>query len=335
MAFDDRLGTILLGTWVCSMLYAEVLRYTWFYFKNFPRDSFLLKALVAATVLSDTASLAADCADVYLNSVTHWGDQAFILNQYWPVTLYLSTTGITAALVQSFLTVRYYSLTHNWIFALVTFVFIACALASCEATAITLAMHPAYNDRFKSRIYVIVWSSTTAVADIVISAALIMQLRSMRSSFASTESAIKRLIRQTIQTGTASSAIAICILVSFVVNNASNIESMFVFILGRIYVLTLLLNVNMRTSAHKDVIAMSTDSENRRHARGNPAVSLDGIQIHRTIVRMEEDDDSAKAKPPYDSSVFPLNPQHDSNSNTDHHLATLESIRKGPHSLDS
>ncbi|KIK61861.1 hypothetical protein GYMLUDRAFT_243031 [Collybiopsis luxurians FD-317 M1] len=331
MAYDDLLGTILLGTWVCSMLYAEVLRDTWFYFKNFPKDSLFLKALVAATVLCDSVSLAADYADVYLNMVSHWGDQTFIVKQYWPVTLYLCTTGITAALVQGFLAIRYYTLTRNWIFVLVTFALIACALATSEATATTFALHPDYSDRYRGRIPVIMWMTTTAVADIVISVALILQLYSMKTSFSNTESAIKRLIRQTIQTGTASSAIAICVLVSFLVNNSSNIETMFAFILGRVYVLTLLSNVNMRKSTNKDDITMNTEDESRKHARVNPTVTVEGIQVHRTIVRME-DDEYAEAKPTtvsYNTTSNPMNARNDSQSNND-----SESITKGEFGLD-
>lgn len=59
-------STILLGTWVCSMLFALVTKEAWFYFKNFTQDSWVLKGLVIVTLCSDTVSLTADYADVYL-----------------------------------------------------------------------------------------------------------------------------------------------------------------------------------------------------------------------------------------------------------------------------
>ncbi|KAE9398992.1 hypothetical protein BT96DRAFT_939790 [Gymnopus androsaceus JB14] len=320
--YDDVLGqffsTILIGTWIGSVLFAIVIREAYYYFKNFRRDSLFLKSYVACVVICDTVSLAADYADVYLNSVTHWGDEAFIKKQYWPVGLYLATTGVTAVLVQSFMAARYFTLTRNWIIVSVLFVFILCALGTAEATATVLTIYADYSERYKGRIPVIMWMTTTTVADIAISIALIMQLYTMKTSFSATESLIKRLIRQSIQTGSATSIVAFCVLISFLVNTASN---------RRIYVLTLLANVNMRKSSSKDDITTNTDDD-KRTGRVNPTVTIDGIQVHRTIVHMDDDFHQANPTTVSYKTSNPLSPGSDSNSNVD-----AESIKKGEYDV--
>eukprot|EP00914_Ancora_sagittata_P022183 GHVO01044102.1.p1 GENE.GHVO01044102.1~~GHVO01044102.1.p1 ORF type:complete len:220 (-),score=21.91 GHVO01044102.1:141-800(-) len=216
-------------------------------------------------------------------------------------------------------------------FMAVMFVFIVCAAATSQATGAIFTIYPQYADRVRGRIPVIIWMTTTAVADLGISFALIWQLYTMKSSFSSTESVIKRLIRQTIQTGSASSAVAICVLVSFLVNNASNIETMFAFVLGRVYVLTLFSNVNMRKTGSNGDITMITEDENKKNGRVNPTVTVDGIQVHRTVVRM--DDEFNEGKPTtvsYKSSTNPLGPRHASSDPQD-----SGSMTKGEYDLDS
>jgi hypothetical protein len=95
---------------------------------------------------------------------------------------------------------------------------------------------------------------------------------------------------------------------------------MFVFILGRIYVLTLLLNLNMRKSKQVN----TSGSDNKRHTRGNPPIPLDRIrqsrfdinanlvtltlfleEVHRTI-HIEDDLEFVKSKPTYNTSVVSI-----------------------------
>ncbi|KIK56838.1 hypothetical protein GYMLUDRAFT_173632, partial [Collybiopsis luxurians FD-317 M1] len=118
-------STLLIGTWVCSALYSVILRETWYYFKNYSRDSLCLKLLIAVIVLCDTVALAATYTTVYLYAVTHWGELNYITRQYWPLYMLAISSGISAALVQSFLMARYYLLTRNWLCTLVGFVLIS------------------------------------------------------------------------------------------------------------------------------------------------------------------------------------------------------------------
>ncbi|KIK52156.1 hypothetical protein GYMLUDRAFT_233573 [Collybiopsis luxurians FD-317 M1] len=295
--FDDLLGTLLLGTWASSMLYAVILKETWSYFNNFSRDGFGLKLLVAVTVLCDTVALAGSYATVYLYTISHWGDLSYLTKQYWPVVLFAASTGVSSALVQGFLIVRYYSLSHDWLCTIVVLVLIGFALATCEASAVIFALFPDYTERYKSRVTVIAWLSSSTATDIIISLALIWQLYNMKTSFSGTKSLIRRLITQTIQTGSASSIVAVCTLIAFLKNENSNVEAMLAFVLGKVYVITLLANINMRKQAPSKDVNFTNEHLMRKTAPMKSSISADSIQIHRTVVRMSDqfDVDSSPA----------------------------------------
>ncbi len=83
-AYDDPLGcvllslaqllsdplapksSILIGTWVSSLLFMLIIQETIRYYRSFRRDSLVLKTFVGVAITVDAVSLIADYADVYL-----------------------------------------------------------------------------------------------------------------------------------------------------------------------------------------------------------------------------------------------------------------------------
>ncbi|KAL0575047.1 hypothetical protein V5O48_006920 [Marasmius crinis-equi] len=289
--YDDPIGSVMISTWVCSMLEMLIIRDTIYYYTSYKKDSLALKAFVGTVVLVDFVSLISDYADVYLLSVKFWGNEVVLQEQYWPVPAYLATTGLVALLVQGFLIHRVWVLTKNW-FALMILAFGALAsFGGSMATSISFAIFRAYSDRYKGRIPVILWMSTTTATDVAITIVLILRLYGMKTSFKQTETLIYRLIRTSMQTGTTTCVVAIITLITYLVNNASNVETAFAFILGRVYVLTLLYNVNLRAS-HQEQPASQSQGESGAPPRNvGPNVSFGGIQVHRTAhVHMDEEE---------------------------------------------
>ncbi|KAF7351907.1 hypothetical protein MVEN_01152400 [Mycena venus] len=112
-ALDAITGVLLIGTWANSFLYmAEIIQAT-YYFRHFKHDDWKLKMFVSVAVLIDTVSTLGDYACVYLYTITHTGDLVYLADQHWPLSLHLFTTGVIAVLVQSFLVVRYWQITRN------------------------------------------------------------------------------------------------------------------------------------------------------------------------------------------------------------------------------
>ncbi|KAF8916491.1 hypothetical protein CPB85DRAFT_1432170 [Mucidula mucida] len=280
-AYDDPLGSILISSWICSLLFMLVIRETIRYYTSFQSDALGLKIFVAVAVAVDAASLVADYSDVYLYTIVHWGDKEFLRNQYWPVGLYLATTGVTGLLVQSFLVNRYYALTKNWLITSFLTLCVIVSFGGSVGTVIMLSLFNGYDQRFMAKIPVTLWMTTTAITDILIALVLIWQLYNMKTSFKTTENLIQRLMRSAMQTGSTTSVVALCVLISYLVNTSSNIETAFAFILGRVYILTLLYNLNIRKISKKE---LGTEHDNYRPHRGGPTMTMEGIHVQRTAV---------------------------------------------------
>ncbi|KAJ7356970.1 hypothetical protein DFH08DRAFT_469958 [Mycena albidolilacea] len=277
--YDDPFGSILIGSWLTSMLYGLVVHQAFQYFQMYPNDRLSRKGLVLASIFFCTVGLVADFADVYLCTVTFWGNTDAVQYQYWPVPLFLTSNTFVGVLVNGFLIHRLYSLSRNLWISVVLFLIVLLGFAGSFMLAITLQQYRLYTARNKAQMAVLTWTISTAVADIGIAAVLIWQLRSMKSTFKDTQSLIKRLIIQAIRTGSTTSVISIITLISYVVKNDSNVETACHFLIGPLYVLTLLYNFNTRQ--HNQI---SGSGRSNSEGTNTNAVRMDGIHVHRTAL---------------------------------------------------
>ncbi|KAJ7877903.1 hypothetical protein B0H14DRAFT_3780686 [Mycena olivaceomarginata] len=276
-AYDDRFGSILIGSWLSSMLYALVVTQAYQYFRLFPTDAMYRKGLVLSTLFFCTVALVADYANVYMPTVTFWGNAEKVNIQYWPVPLFVTTSTFVEVLVNSFLIHRFYSLSKNLCTSIFLSLLMILGFAGSFMVAITLQQFSLYTSRDKAKTAALVWTVSTALTDIGIAGALIWQLLSMKSSFKETQSRIRRLIIQTVQTGCTTSVVSIITLVSYLIKNDSNIPTACNFVIAPLYALTLLSNFNLRQRA--DPVSGS----GRSTSEGN-TVRMDGIHVHRTAV---------------------------------------------------
>ncbi|KAJ6461806.1 hypothetical protein C8R45DRAFT_1028019 [Mycena sanguinolenta] len=237
---DIVLGALLVGTWANSILYTVEVFQAVYYYRHFKNDDWKLKLLVSSIITIDSVSMIANYASVYLVY------SAYLENQYWFDPLYLFSTGVVAALAQSFLAARYWLLTKNKFITLTLFFFIIVAAGGAFACGVTLSIFPEYANRAKATIPATTWLISEAVTDISIASALLWEFRKSKSSFEKTKSLLNKLVAQTIQTGTAGATIALAVLVAFLENKESNVPTGIAYILGRVYCITMLANLNSR-----------------------------------------------------------------------------------------
>ncbi|KAJ7305592.1 hypothetical protein DFH08DRAFT_976162 [Mycena albidolilacea] len=247
-AYDDPFGSMLIGSWLSSILYGLVVTQAFQYFLLYPTDVIYRKILVLSTVFFRTVALVADYANTHPASQRlrfgRTGNPEKVQIQYWPVPLFVTASTFVGVLVSSFLIHRF-SLSKNlWISILMSLLLIT-GFAGSFMVAITLREFSFYTSRDKAKTAALVWTISTAATDIGIAGALIWQLFSMKSccSLKDTESLIKRLIIQTVQTGSTTGAVSIITLVSDLLDNDSNACN---FLIAPLYALTLLSNFNLR-----------------------------------------------------------------------------------------
>ncbi|KAI0668861.1 hypothetical protein C8Q78DRAFT_1070939 [Trametes maxima] len=295
MGIDDSIGALLIGSWFNCMLYMVEIIQTWNYYRTFPRDRIVLKFAVALSFVVDTLATADNCACVYLYTITHWGDPPCLLVQNWTIPTYLTLAGLSAFICQLFLVWRFWNFTKNkWITPFLVGVAIT-AFVGSDVNANTVVRFPKYEQRDHNIKTVTIWLVASAAADVLIAASLVWTLRRIKSSFDGTQSLIRRLMYSAVQTGSATSLLAIICLIFYRINTEANITVGFGFCLGRAYTLTMLFNLNTRVTGRNDShFAPGSHSTGTRDLERDGNINLNsinagGISVHRTAIVQIDD----------------------------------------------
>ncbi|KAJ7805119.1 hypothetical protein B0H14DRAFT_3485404 [Mycena olivaceomarginata] len=247
-ALDTVTGCLLVATWASSLLYMYEVYQGLYYFRYFKKDDWKLKTLVTVALLVDTVSIVGDYSGVYLYTITHAGDLEYLNNTPWPLPLYSFTTGVLGMLVQSFLLIRYWRFTQNSLISLVLSLGIMITLGGVFAISCMVALYPSFNDRLKLEVPAAIWLVTEFVVDAGIASALLWEFKKASGILIHTKGILDRLTAVTIQSGAAAATLAVAALISYYTVPESNLSGAFLFPLGRVYVITLLANLNIRKS---------------------------------------------------------------------------------------
>ncbi|KAF7371438.1 hypothetical protein MSAN_00780800 [Mycena sanguinolenta] len=289
--YDDLFGSILISSWLASMLYGVVIIKSWEYVTRYPKDLYLRKVLLLCCIISSLLAMIAQMANVYYPTVTFWGNTAAIQAQYWPIPVYVIANSLTGTMVNSFLIHRLYRLSKNKWIALFLMCCVLLGLAGSIMVGI-IEISISVSGRAKGAVAALIWTVSTASADIFIALALIWKLVTMRTSFQSTNSLIQRLVIGAIQTGSTTSTCAVATMVSYYIGkNASNVPTAFHYLVGPFYMLTLLYNLSLQ---HDGVSGTRSGSRSTDTRLAGTNICMDGIQVHRTaIVSMDPPDGNA------------------------------------------
>ncbi|KAJ7222815.1 hypothetical protein C8J57DRAFT_1392053 [Mycena rebaudengoi] len=293
---DIVTGALLIGTWASTNLYTVEIIEVFYYFHHFKHDDWKLKTLVTVAFLIDTVGAIANYACVYLYTITHAGDPAFLANQHWLVPLDMCAIAIVAALVQSFLVFRYWRFTQNKIITTILVFLIIVTFGSSLATGLAIALDSSLKDRTKVKVTAVMWDVTEVVADVSIAAALIWELRKAKAALIDREAGrmsntLNRLVVLTIQTGTGSALITVAILVAYLLNNKSNVPIGISYSLGHIYIISMLLNLNIRGRDNSFSTKGMFSGPGSSGERATQSVAfaaggtgdISGIRVHRTV----------------------------------------------------
>ncbi|KAJ7359834.1 hypothetical protein DFH08DRAFT_1039073 [Mycena albidolilacea] len=336
---DAITGALLIGTWASSLLYTAEIYQAMYYYRHFKNDNWRLKALVSVAFLIDTVALLNDYACVYLYTITHVGDTAYFANQNWTIPVYVFTTAAVALPVQIYLVARYWKFSaHKHVITLLLGLLILAAFGGSFTCGLMVAVFPALKDRNKLKNPAILWLITEAAADIGIAVALLWEFLKTRPTSIETKSVVKRLIAVTLQTGTATAAIAVAALIGYLLNEESNIGVGFAWCLGRTYVLSmvrpftfasvlvLLSNLNVRNSARvwtpSTSKAATSTIRSTSVAFAQPGTEMDtnlsGLYSHHTaVVHIEGHQDMNP------QSLMTKKSMHDPEHTTDIEMAHL------------
>ncbi|KAJ6461163.1 hypothetical protein C8R47DRAFT_1226006 [Mycena vitilis] len=294
-ALDPLLGALILGTWAASILGGVVISEAWKYFTLFPNDAWQRKGLVVLALAFTVAALLGDYGTAYIPTVTFWGDVEALGKTFWPLPLTSIANSLIACIVDCYLIHRLHALTKNVWMTIFLYALILLALGGYMIVFIFLvtggnATHPRV-----FRLGTIMNFSAVAAVDLLIAAGLIWKLRTMRSTFAHTNTFLNRVMIGAIQTGSITAACSLLILSMFLKNPETDVSTAFLFQFAPLYTLTLLFNFNLRQAGP----LRSGSTESRTGNLNNIRLS-EGIHVHHsTIVTMDPDNTDLLADAPH------------------------------------
>ncbi|KAJ7051667.1 hypothetical protein C8F01DRAFT_639956 [Mycena amicta] len=281
---DDAFGTLLIGSWLAVLVAGAAIPETIRYFRKHPEDSAQRKGFVILCILVCLVALAGDCSEAYLLTVTFWGNAEAVQQSHWPISLYVLGNGMIGVLVDSFLISRFYALSRDlWMTCGLSLIVLAACGSSIAVTIALQTSNAVATGRHRVHTTAIIWLVCEAAADVGVAAALIWKLRTMRTSFEKTNTLIHRLVVGAIQTGAVTSLLAILVVITFVHNPTSNVETGIVYLTAPCYLHTLLYNVNLRGRGRSRSGTRITTSGSRSNNNNNH-IFMDGIHVHRSAV---------------------------------------------------
>ncbi|KAJ7185230.1 hypothetical protein C8R46DRAFT_1207413 [Mycena filopes] len=261
-AFNHGFGVTLIATWLATLLAG---------FAKFSNDVLFKRALVGVVLFLVFLGLATECAEVYLDVVTHWGNPVALYTVPWPRLVSIPCNSLIAFIVDQFLIHRFYAVRVQTDNPLAMSFTIMQFFSSNIGQPITRA------DFRRVTPLSDVWSGIGVVTDVAIAACLVWTLRGMKTSFKDTAQLIHHIMAVSIQNGCTTSALLIGALIASNLAPTTKINFVFYYILGPMYLLTLLSNLTLRRSA--PVSINQGWSSNKTLASHNSQVPFGGVHV--------------------------------------------------------
>ncbi|KAJ7164455.1 hypothetical protein C8R46DRAFT_1099581, partial [Mycena filopes] len=251
-ALDTGFGCALIATWFASILLGVAFAQAFDYFRMSENDTKLRKGLVVTVMVLCLSALGAEYAVIYLPTVTFWGDVASLSEESYASPVYSSCNATIALIVNTYLISRFYSVSKNIIVTLVLLVMnLFAAIMTCVPPLLGGGPgHPTTVAGLKNLIPIITtWAIANAVTDLLIALSLVWALRRMKTSFKDTDRLLRRVMILSVQNGCTTALASIGAMIGSLVMPFSSISVLFTYMLGPLYLLTLLSNLNLRGSS--------------------------------------------------------------------------------------
>ncbi|KAK7464915.1 hypothetical protein VKT23_006123 [Stygiomarasmius scandens] len=255
--FADGIGIPLIGSWIGGLLFVFEAHEMAIYFSRYRNDSSLMKIWVIAVLTVDSVFIVGLYTWVYMNTEARFTDFNSTSNSVQIVhTVTSIITTVTMLLVQTFLIHRCWLLCRRWyiVIPLIFLSWLGFGAALVGAVDVTIGR----DTELPANIAVV----SSAATDVFIAATLIITLKPMvRNSFRkTTKQKIKRILVQSVSTGSLTTGLHITIVVLHITNATSEIPHSLGFCLGRIYAISMMLNLNNRRWENSDQNTTAQDS---------------------------------------------------------------------------
>ncbi|EKM81475.1 hypothetical protein AGABI1DRAFT_54253, partial [Agaricus bisporus var. burnettii JB137-S8] len=261
---DNTMGVAFIGVVIAGMLYGVSVIQVYYYYTN-QTDTWSIKLLVGSVMFFETIHQILITHSMYMYLVKDAARPEMLNKLIWLVEVLFN--GLTAFVVQSFLTMRVWRLSNRKIWLTGAAVLLVIGEFGCVVafTALSLRLKT-YAQLAELKSLSIAVNALAAAGDLIIAASLCIILHQSRTGFQRSDTMIKKLIVYSVNTGLLTSLCAVASLISariyfIVLAGQTFLYIMFFFCIGRLYSNSLLATLNARKSIRAAADAINNTSE--------------------------------------------------------------------------
>ncbi|CAL1712761.1 unnamed protein product [Somion occarium] len=229
-----------------ATLFGVTLLQTYEYYKRYPKDSFLIKFMVAGLTILDTLHLVLCSRTIYWYLISNFNNPDNLDKTTWSMALQTDCNGIIGVIVEGFFARRVYIMSKNWY---ITTIIVVLAVLHF-ALGVVFTAQSFILGQF-SKFSSLTWITCTglgaaALSDIVIALSMCYYLQKKRTGVDRTDDLVTTLMLYSINTGLLTSIIATTAVIAFAIMPTNFVWLCFFWILGKCYVNSILASLNSR-----------------------------------------------------------------------------------------
>ncbi|PCH36446.1 hypothetical protein WOLCODRAFT_140447 [Wolfiporia cocos MD-104 SS10] len=222
---------------------------TYLYCEYFPDDRLALKLLVYAVWAWEwvqTGLLTATIVDIYAYDFGSRLSIAQSHNSWFSVAI---MCGVSATVLQNFLSWRVYRLSRSWVLTVImTVLSLIQGVASVFSGVLERKWETSDMAKGTALVPIYIWLCTSAVLDVLITISMTTLLLRKKTGLAHTNAMINRVVRLVVETGMLTASVTLSVLILF---NVPSLRDTLLYeapamILSKTYANTLLTNLNSR-----------------------------------------------------------------------------------------
>jgi len=245
----DTAGALLIGALVTMAVYGITTLQAYYYYISFPNDGILTRALVLLLWVLDTIHVLFMCHSVHSYTIVEYGNPTAVQDGNWSLIASVLMNLLMIIIVQSFFTYRIFKLcrpSRRWWIGGCIAILVLCHAGWGLGTCVLFFIQRNFESFQKLRQAVVPFAVFDVVSDLSISTSLCLLLWGHRTGFEDTNLIINRLIVFLINRCILTCAVAIIESIIFVVFPHTLYVFAIDFVLGKLYVNSLLAVLNSR-----------------------------------------------------------------------------------------
>ncbi|KAL4255956.1 DUF6534 domain-containing protein [Pleurotus pulmonarius] len=245
---DSLFGPMLIGVFLNTILYGFLIlqTYTYYQTRKNHRHMPLLDYLVLYLLFMETLNTGFDIALIYEPLILRYGTEEAV--KFVPLMLIADpiVMALISTPIQLFFARRIYIMTKSKLIVASILFFAFCSLTGGIAATIATAVIREFARLQELKGAIITWLFSSAIADIIITTSLLMNLYRKKTGIKATDDMVDKMMRFTLQTGLLTSIFASLDVILFLAIPGTAYNFALDFPLSKLYTNSLLSSLNAR-----------------------------------------------------------------------------------------